>query len=156
MTYQVSWVIEDHVLYIHYSGNISLDDIRQSTRDVVDLIEAIYEQHPENTAIGVVDLTEANLNQILWTTTLSIVVKQVTDVIDPRITRLKTGFAVLITGSERARTVISLLLRLFSQPLTTVASLDEALTVIEAMYPKLGERLSHYRENHISAETSQQ
>jgi len=154
MAYDVSWIIENHVLYIHYQGKVSLDDIRQSTRQVVDWVEAVYEQNPENTVIGVVDLTEANLNQILWTTTLNIIVKQVKDVIDPRITRLKTGFVALITDSERARTVISLLLRLFSQPLTTIASLDEALTVIASMYPELAAQLEHYRENHISAGTS--
>jgi hypothetical protein len=154
MTYDVSWIIENHVLYIHYQGEVSLGDIRQSTRDVVDWVEAVYEQNPENTVIGVVDLTEANLNQILWTTTLNIIVKQVKDVIDPRITRLKTGFVALITDSERARIVISLLLRLFSQPLTTVASLDEALAIIDSMYPELAEQLEHYRENHISAGTS--
>jgi len=155
MAYHVSWIIEDHVLYIDYKGEVSLDDVRGSTHDVVDLIEGTYRRKPESIVTGVVDLQGASLRTILWTT-LNIVVKQVNDVIDPRIRDLKTGFAVLITGSERAKTVISLLLRLFSQPLTTVASLDEALTVIEAMYPKLEERLGNYRENHISAETSQQ
>lgn len=153
MAYDVSWIIENHVLYIHYQGEVSLQDVRESTRDVVDLIEAAYEQHPENAVIGVVDLTEASLNQILWTT-LSVVVKQVTDVLDPRIGRLKTGFAVVITGSERVKTVISLLLRLFSQPLTTVASLNEALTVIESMYPEFAAQLERYRENNISAGSS--
>jgi hypothetical protein len=150
MAYQVYWIIHHHVLHIRFADDLQLDDLRDSSRLIADHIGDAYDNAPQNVITGVVDMSAAHLGSLLRTM-LSLLVKQIADVIDPRIWKAKPGFVVLITKSEHAQTAVSLVVKLSSQPMTTVATLDEALTVVGAMYPELQAELDTFRRQHGSA-----
>lgn len=152
MSYQVKWIIENQVLYIQQAGDVSLDDLRASSKLIADHIFSAYAATPENVVIGIVDMSDARFGSLLRAA-IPIVVKQVADIIDPRIWDAKPGFTVLVTSSERAKLAISLVIKISAQPLTTVATLDEALTVISAMYPELRTQLESYKLADVSTDS---
>jgi hypothetical protein len=151
MSYQVSWIIPNHVLYIRYTDDLTLDDLRDSSRLMMEHLEVAYRDTPQNVITGVVDIREADLGS-LFRSIMTVVVKQIADVIDPRIWKAKSGFVILITSSEYAKTAVSLVVKLSSQPMTTVATLDEALTVIASMYPELQTQIEDYKKHHLSVD----
>ncbi len=140
MAHDVYWMIENHVIYTKYTGEITLDDIRGSTQMIADLLEGAYANAPHNTIIGVVDTHEGVLTSMLRAA-VSMVVQQVADVIDKRVWKAKPGFTVLITTNQHAKMIIALLVRLANNPMTTVETLDEALMVIGTMYPELADQI---------------
>ena len=111
-----------------------------STKDIADMLAVSYQDAPTNTIIGLVDMSHANLESLLRSA-VTVVVKQVSDVIDPRIWQSKPGFTILITGSERAKIMISLVVKISNQPMTSVGSMEEALNIIRSMFPELNEAL---------------
>lgn len=136
MAHQVDWIAKYHVLSIRYTGSITLDDIHASTVEVADHLTEAYQNAPDHLIIGVVDMQDTGLGQVIRSV-LPTVARRISEIIDPRIWKAKPGFVILITTSETAKLLISLIIRLYSQPMTTVASLDEALNVIRHMYPDL-------------------
>lgn len=151
MPYQVYWMIPDHVMYMKFTGEVSLDDLRDSTQQIADFLASAYKNAPENTIVGMVDMGDARLDSLFWSA-MSIVVKQVADVVDPRLWRSKPGFTVLISNSEIAKTAISLVIKISNQPMTSVATLDEAIMTVGAMYPELMEALDAYQREHLSSD----
>jgi hypothetical protein len=145
MSYHVSWIIPNHILYIHYTDELLLDDLRASSKLIAEHMETAHEEAPQNIITGVVDIRDADLGSLLRSM-LTVVVRQIADVIDPRLWKAKSGFIVLVTGSERARTAVSLVVKLSSQPMTTVGSLDEALTIVGSMYPELQAQIEEYKK----------
>lgn len=144
MSYQVVWILPYQVLYIQEEGRLELDDIRDSTRLVAEHMMDAQDKAPENTIIGIVDMQNASVNKLLRNA-LPLTIQSLSDVIDPRLWKLKQGFVVLITTSQSAKVIISLLIRLSAQPLTTVANFDEALAIIISMYPELATPLNEFK-----------
>jgi hypothetical protein len=150
MSYQVFWIVENHVLYISLSGDVTLDDFRDSSKHIADHMDAAYSSGSSDIIIGIIDLREAALAMLLRSV-ISAAAQAIADVIDPRIWNAKPGFTVLITTSEAAKMLTSIIIRLTSQPMTTIGTLAEALTVVSYMYPELQTQLDVYRDNHQSA-----
>lgn len=145
MAYQVLWIVEHRVLHISLSGQLTLDDFRDSSREIADYLDHAY-QSGARLVIGIVDVREAALGQLLHSV-LSTTVEEISTAVDSRLWKAKPGFIVLVTTSESAKALTSLVIRLSSQPLTTVATLAEALMVVSYMYPELQAQLDSYRDN---------
>jgi hypothetical protein len=154
MAYQVFWVIQHRVLYIQLAGEITIDDFRYSSVEIGDAITEAYEQSLGNMVIGIVDLQQANLGRFLRLA-MTTAVKTIADAIDPRCWQAKPGFTVLITSSQSARMITSLVIRMTSQPLTTVATLGESLTVVSYMYPELQEQLDTFKATEFYQKTTE-
>jgi hypothetical protein len=152
MAYQVWWIVENRVLYIRQPLDLTLEDIRDSTRDIADHIEAAYQHNPTPLIIGVLDMREATVDRLMRSA-LSVAVKNVVDVIDPRVWKAKPGFIILITTSNTVKLLIYPVIKLSSQPITTVATLAEALTVVSYMYPELQTELDDFRKTDLFAGT---
>ncbi len=141
MPHTINWVLNNRIIYIRYQGLIILDDVQESSKCIADKLFDGYKSKSENRIIGIIDICEANLESIFGLG-ISIATKQLTEVMDPRIFKAKPGFCVLITNSEIAKTVVSIIIKVASQPMTTVATLAEAKNNIIAMYPELKEYLN--------------
>jgi hypothetical protein len=149
MAYKVSWIVQHRVLYISLSGDIKLDDFRDSSRQIADYMDDAYNSETSDIIIGIIDLTDAKLS-LLMRSAIS-VAQDISDVIDARVWKAKPGFVVLVTVSEAAKLLTSLTIRISKQPMTTVGNLDEALMVVRYMYPELGPQLDHYQAGDHSA-----
>jgi len=152
MTYQVWWIVDNRVLYIRQSPDVTLEDIRASTKAIADHIEEAYKQTPSSLIIGILDMRATTVDRIMRSA-LSAAIKNVVDVIDPRVWKAKPGFLILVTTSNTVKVIIFPVIRLSSQPLTTVATLAEALTVVSYMYPELQSQLDAYRDSDLFAGT---
>lgn len=151
MAYNVFWIVEHRVLYISESGQVTLEDIRLSTQEVAAAMEEAY-QSGAALIIGVLNVRHADLSRLIRSA-LTTTIDEIASVIDPRLWKAKPGFIILITTSETAKTLLSLVVRLSSQPMTTVGTVDEALTVVSYMYPELAAELKAYRHDDRSAGT---
>lgn len=149
MAYQVHWVIQNHVLYIGLSGDISLDDFRDSSKQIADYMDDAYASESASVIIGIIDLQQAKLG-VLMRSAIS-AAQDIADVIDARVWKAKPGFVVLITVSEAAKMLTSLLIRISKQPMTTVGTMHEALMVVRYMYPELQTELEIYEGSHPPA-----
>jgi hypothetical protein len=145
MAYKVLWIVEHRILHISLSGHLTVDDIRESSKQINDYLDEAYKRQA-SLVIGIVDLREASLEQLVRSF-ISTAVQEIASAVDSRLLKAKPGFIVLITSSESAKTITSLVIRLSSQPLTTVGTLGEALTVVSYMYPELQAQLESYRDN---------
>lgn len=142
MAYQVYWIIQNHVIYVSLSGDITLDDFRESSKQIADYMDIATSQGASNIIIGIVDLTDAKLGFLVRSTMSG--APDISDMIDPRHWKAKPGFVVLITMSEAAKLLTSIIIRISRQPMTTVATLKEALLVVRYMYPELQTELEAY------------
>jgi hypothetical protein len=145
MAYQVHWIIQNHVIYIALSGDITLDDFRDSSRQIADYMDVAYQSEASSIIIGIIDLQQAKLGGILRSAISA--AQDIADVIDARVWKAKPGFVVLITVSEAAKMLTSILIRISKQPMTTVGTMREALMVVRYMYPELQTELDTYQEN---------
>jgi hypothetical protein len=145
MAYQVHWIIQNHVLYVGLSGDITLDDFRDSSRQIADYMDVAYQSEASSIIIGIIDLQQAKLGGILRSAISA--AQDIADVIDARVWKAKPGFVVLITVSEAAKMLTSILIRISKQPMTTVGTMREALMVVRYMYPELQTELDTYQEN---------
>ncbi|MDX2139261.1 MAG: hypothetical protein SF123_14340 [Chloroflexota bacterium] len=152
MAYHVSWIVRHQVLYISLSDEITLADFRDSTKQIADYMDDAYSTGTTNLIIGIIDLTHAKLG-FLMRSAIS-VAQDISDVIDPRHWNAKPGFVVLITVSEAAKLLTSVIIRISKQPMTTVASLNEALAVVCSMYPDLQTQIDTYQASEHSAGTA--
>jgi hypothetical protein len=150
MAYQVHWIVENRVLYISLSDQLALADIRESSLQIADLMDEAY-KNKASLVIGIVDMRDANLGSLVRSF-VSSAVQEISTAVDSRLWKAKPGFIVMITTSDAAKTLTSLVIRLSSQPLTTVGTLAEAITVVSYMYPELQAQLNAYRDNDSSAE----
>jgi hypothetical protein len=149
MAYQVDWIVRHHILYITFTGDITLEDFQQSSKIISDEMDAAYAADASGIIIGIVDLREASLGRLLR---LGVAAAQdISGVLDPRVWKAKPGFVVLITLSDTARLLTSILIKLSKQPMTTVGTMPEALTVVSYMYPELQSRLDAFRDSQPSA-----
>ena len=153
MSYQLSWVIPHRVFWLRQEAEVTLEQIRGFTREIADYIEVANRNTPDAALIGIIDMREADFSSLLRSA-LSLIVNQISEVVDPRIWKAKPGFVTLIINSERGQLAISLVIKISAQPMTTVATFDEALTIIGAMYPELEATLTTYKEHHLSADTT--
>lgn len=144
MSYQAFWIIKHRVLYNQLAGDITLDDFRGISKETADLITDAYTSLPGQMVIGVIDIREANLGQFLRLA-MTAAVQNIADVIDSRVWKAKSGFVILITTSQSAKVITGMVIRLSAQPMTTVATLDEALTVVSYMYPELQAELNTFK-----------
>ncbi len=149
MSYQLSWVVPNRVFWLRQQDEVTLENIRNFTREIADYIDVANQVEPHRVLIGIIDMRDADLSSLLRTA-ISLVVNQISAVIDARIWQAKPGFVTLITNSDRGQFAISLVIKISSQPMTTVADFDEALTVIRAMYPELEAQLVAYQEPDLS------
>lgn len=148
MAYQVFWIVQHRVLYIQLAGDIVLDDFRDSSRQIADYMDEAYQTLPGSVVIGIIDLREAHLGQFLRLA-IAAAVQSIADVLDPRVWKAKSGFVVLITTSQSAKIITSMVIRLTTQPMTTIGTLDEALTVVGYMYPELHDPLNAFKETDL-------
>lgn len=153
MAYKVSWIVPNRVLYILQTGDITLEDIRLSSVQIADHLESAYASSGGTMVIGVVDMRDIRLGHVMRSV-VTAAVKDIANVIDSRVWRAKPGFVVLITGSDSAKLLVSLIIRISSQPLTTVGTMAEALTVVSYMYPELKEELDQYRDSDEQAQAA--
>jgi hypothetical protein len=153
MTYQVFWIVENHILYIGLSGDLTLGDFRDSSKHIADHMDAAYSTSSD-IVIGIIDLREASLGQLVRSVISA--AQSISEVIDPRIWKAKSGFTILITTSESAKVLTSIIIRLTAQPMTTVGTLLEALTVVSYMYPELQSQLDAYRDGPSSIDGASQ
>ncbi len=149
MAYKVFWIVENHVIYVSLSADITLDDFRHSSKQIADYMDEAYRTGTTDIIIGIVDLTEARLGPLMRSA-LS-VAPEISNVIDPRHWQAKPGFVVLVTLSDAAKLLTSLIIRISRQPMTTVGSLKEALMVVRYMYPDLAEQIATYEDKHASS-----
>jgi hypothetical protein len=145
MAYQVSWIVQHNVLYIGLSGEIALDDFRGASAQIAGLMDDAYASGSSSMIIGLVDLHDAHVKHLLRAV-IGTLVQEIAAVIDPRLWQARPGFIILITTSDTAKLLSSLILRLTTQPLTTVGTLNEALTVVSYMYPELLPQLDAFRD----------
>jgi|GEM_PF-6112000 len=141
MAYQVSWIVQHRVLYVRESGRVTLDDIRESTKLIADYMDDAY-ANSAALVIGIIDLRESKF--ALSLRTLANGVQNIASVVDPRHWKAKPGFVVLVTTGESAKYITSLVIGLSKQPMTTVATIEEALMVVRYMYPELQTFLDEY------------
>lgn len=146
MSHQVYWVIEDHVLYASQYGNISLESIHDISKDIADIVEASHQRAPDNVTIGIVDMREVRVDMVIRALA-SASIHKIFDVVDPRVWKFKPGFTVLITASDYVSMLVSIIIKISNQPMTTVGSLEEAIEVIKSMYPELTKQLDSYAHN---------
>ncbi|MFN8529810.1 MAG: hypothetical protein U0670_14490 [Anaerolineae bacterium] len=151
MAYNVFWIVEHRVLYIDESEQITLEDIRLSTRETAAAMDEAY-QSGAALIIGILNVSHADLSRLMRSV-VTTTVDEIASVIDPRLWKAKPGFIILITASETAKMLLSLVIRLSSQPMTTVGTVEEALTVVSYMYPELADALKSYRHDDRSAGT---
>lgn len=150
MAYHVAWIVPQRVIYISLSDDITLTDFRDSSKIIADYLDEAYASNLSSPIVGVVDLTYAKLG-FLMRSAIS-VAQDISDVIDPRHWNAKPGFVVLITVSEVAKMVTSVVIRISKQPMTTVASLGEALAVVRSLYPDLHTQIDAYE---VESQTAQ-
>jgi hypothetical protein len=153
MSYRVFWIVEHHVLYIRLSGHIGLDDFHDSSKHIADLMDEAYAKDTANIIIGVIDLRDASLGMLVRSA-ITASAQTIADVIDPRVWKARPGFTILITTSDAARMLTSIIIRLTTQPMTTVGTLAEALMVVSYMYPELQTQLTAYTDDPRSAENT--
>lgn len=139
MPYQVAWIVEYQVLYVREYGEVTLDDIRDSTRIVADEMDTAYASATP-LVIGIVDLRDSRFG--VSVRVLAGGVQHIANVVDPRLWKAKPGFVVLITTGEAAKYITSLVIALSKQPMTSVGTLEEALMVVRSMYPELVAQLN--------------
>lgn len=150
MAYNVHWIVRHHVLYVSLSEDITLDDFRGVSKQSADYMDEAYNSGSSNIIIGIIDLTNARMGMLMRSAVS--LAQDISDVIDKRHWEAKPGFVVLITQSEAAKLLTSIVIRVSRQPMTTVGSLDEALMVVRYMYPELQAQLETYmQENSHSA-----
>ena len=152
MPTKVFWIVRDRVIYMCASGDVTLNDIGDMTQSVADHMDEAY-LNRATLIVGMVDLREANLSSVMRSV-LSTSVSEISNVIDSRLWKAKPGFIVLLRTSDAAKTIISLIVQISKQPMTTVGTLSEGLTVVSYMYPELQEQLNAYRDGLRSAGTS--
>jgi hypothetical protein len=143
MAYDVHWIVKYQVIYIGLLDDISLDDFRDSSKEIADYLDEAYSQEVTHKIIGVIDLTHAKLGTLMRFTLSA--AQDIANVIDARNLQAKPGFTILVTVSEVAKLITGLVIRLSKQPMTSVASLDEALNVVANMYPELKIPLNNYQ-----------
>jgi hypothetical protein len=151
MAYRVDWIVPQRVIYINLHDDITIADFRDSSKLIADYLDEAYAQQTANPIVGVVDLTHAKLG-FLMRSAIS-VAQDISDVIDPRHWNAKPGFVVLITMSEAAKLLTAVIIRISKQPMTTVASLGEALAVVRSLYPDLNTQIDSYQADNQTAET---
>ncbi|MDX2075910.1 MAG: hypothetical protein SFZ02_05730 [bacterium] len=143
MAYDVHWIVKYQVIYVGLLDDITLDDFRDSSKQIADYMDEAYSQEVTHKIIGVIDLTHAKLGTLMRFTLSA--AQDIANVIDPRNLKAKPGFTILVTVSEVAKLITGLVIRLSRQPMTTVATLDEALNVVGNMYPELKIQLTTYQ-----------
>ncbi|MBZ0280407.1 MAG: hypothetical protein K8L97_06675 [Anaerolineae bacterium] len=143
MAYQVFWIVQNHVLYVSLSGDITLDDFRGVSKKSADYMDAAYASGTSSIIIGIIDLTDANLGKLMRSAVSA--AQDISNVIDARHWKAKPGFVVLITVSDSAKMLTSFIIRISKQPMTTVGTMNEALMVVRYMYPELQTQLDDYR-----------
>ena len=152
MPYQVLWLVQDRVLYDSQSGDVTVAEIRELTIQIADLLEAAYQKYP-GSIVAILDMREANLAHLTDAHSPA-GVRRIADAIDPRIWKARKGFTILITTRKHVQVVISLITKIFSQPITTTGSFDEALELAITMYPELEATLGDWRGRDPFAEVS--
>lgn len=145
MAHQGFWMVQHRVLYLSMSDDVILDDFRGISRLAADKLEEVSAHAPNNLVIGIVDLRAAKLVQMMRRV-VSAAVQNIAEVIDPRIWKAKPGFVVIITTSDSAKMMTALVIRLYAQPMTSVGTLDEAITVVGSMFPELTAQMDAYRD----------
>ena len=145
MSWQVYWIIEDNVLYGNLSGNVTLEGIQGISKEIADQVEEAQKRKPENVTIGIVDMREARIDMVVRALA-SARLHKIFDAVDARVWRFKPGFTVLIRSGDYVSMLVSVIIRISNQPMTTVGSLEEALEVITSMYPELGAQLDSYAQ----------
>ncbi|MBL8133165.1 MAG: hypothetical protein JNL42_14990 [Anaerolineae bacterium] len=147
MPYRVEWIVQYRVLYIREYDEVSLDDIRHITRETADLMEEASRSSAA-LLIGIIDLNDAHLGTSLPIFSLGL--DEIAAAVDPRMWKARLGFVALITTTEVVRDMTAFVISRSRQPLTTVASLDEALLIVRYMYPELQAQLNTYRDRNLS------
>lgn len=139
MPYQVQWMVPDRVLYDSQSGDVTTDEIHDLTTEIADMLDEAYKKNL-GVVVAIMDMREANLSHLVQSHSPA-GIRRITDAIDPRIWKVRQGFTILITNRKHVQIIISLITKLFAQPLTTVGSFDEAVKVAKTMYPELRDQL---------------
>lgn len=142
MAYKVAWIVPHHVLYTSLSDDVRLEDFRESSREIGDLMDEAYASGTGSIIIGIIDLTHAKMGQLMRSVISA--AQDIYDQIDPRMWQAKPGFVVLVTVSESAKLLTSLVIRISKQPMTTVGTMEEAMMVVRYMYPELQHQLDEY------------
>ena len=145
MSWQVYWIIENSVLYGNLSGNVTLEGIQGISTEIADNVEESQKREPQNVTIGIVDMREARIDMVVRALA-SARLHKIFDAVDARVWRFKPGFTVLIRSGDYVSMLVSVIIRISNQPMTTVGSLEEALEVITSMYPELSAQLDSYAQ----------
>ncbi|MEQ8673698.1 MAG: hypothetical protein RLP44_11965 [Aggregatilineales bacterium] len=145
MSWQVYWIIENSVLYGNLSGNVTLEGIQGISTEIADHVEEAQKRKPQNVTIGIVDMREARIDMVVRALA-SARLHKIFDAVDARVWRFKPGFTVLIRSGDYVSMLVSVIIRISNQPMTTVGSLEEALEVITSMYPELSAQLDSYAQ----------
>ena len=143
MPYQLFWVIKDRVFYDNQTGDVTAQEIHELTTRIGNYLDDAYQRN-SGIVIGILDMREANLSNLVQSHTPA-GIRHITDAIDPRIWKVKKGFTILITNQSHVKIIISIITMLVSQPITTVASFDEALEITANMYPELRKDLEVWK-----------
>ncbi len=148
MAHRVFWIIEDRVLNTSMFDEITLDDFRESSAQIADMMDAAYSRANSGIIIGIIDLTGARFGTLMRSALT--VTQEISTVIDARLWHAKPGFVILITTSDLAKLLTSVIIKISRQPMTTVGTRDEALTVVCYMYPEMQGQIDTYRSNRMA------
>ena len=139
MPYQLLWMVPDRVLYDSQWGDVTPDEVHDLTTHIADLLDEAYKKNL-GVVVAIMDMREANMAHLVQSHSPT-GIRRITDAIDPRIWKVRQGFTILITNRKHIQIIISIITKLFAQPLTTVGNFDEAVMVAKTMYPELREQL---------------
>lgn len=139
MPYKISWIIKHRLIVQHISGELNPSEIHELTALLADHLKEAS-THGYNNIPAIFDMSDikGDLPEQALTT---IEIKDFMSALDPRLLNIKRGFLVLIAPSERVSNYVSIINKIFTQPMTTVHTMAEALDIIKHMYPKLGKLL---------------
>ncbi len=122
-------------------GNLSLDDIQGISNQLSIYVEEALEDGCDKLP-AIFDMRQVNDIALPSSSNSSEHAQEMTQMIDSRLQNMKRGFLVLVTSRQHVRDFVTFINQVLAQPMTTVQTIEEALTIMQNMYPNLREHLS--------------
>lgn len=141
MPYEISWVVKNRLVLNRAWGNLSLDDIQGISNQLSIYVEEALEDGCDKLP-AIFDMRQVNDIALPSSSNSSEHAQEMTQMIDSRLQNMKRGFLVLVTSRQHVRDFVTFINQVLAQPMTTVQTIEEALTIMQNMYPNLREHLS--------------
>jgi hypothetical protein len=140
MPYQVTWYIENKLLLNRCWDELSLEDHQGFTAVIADhLMDALEQGHDKIPAIF--NMSEVSRFSLAEQPPSDEHLRRAVSEMDQRVFALRRGFLVLVTSNHEIHRFISRINEIFIQPMATVQTMNEALSILQNMYPELRETM---------------